>query len=404
MKTTMCWFVVALLIGFVLDTGKGGTVIGTVGKTCYPPTFPQSSNALLDVGGDWIENIDRVTAPAGVTVTIVAKFNGVSGNPRNFGGKGMVTLKIGTSNATPGNKTINLIDDPVLGVGGTTFSITITVAALPTVTSVDVPTPADPFKEITITLNGTGLQDARDPAAGAIVIDNLIPFITVGGNATLTSVRVLSSSSTSLQAKLFFSAFIQDATVDLTFRSSADCNPLSNAISPSGLKHRVRVKSTNIKNYVESVTFPNGNTFAKNSTGTIFINLLFPAPGAGASSPTIITGRPLKRPGTLPGNVNAFLQQLAANALGNSRVWFKFVPANAFEAVPNGTPFNTVGFNEVKANAGEDIIPITFKVIDCGGGQPGQTNTVHIQTWMHTTNSNLPPVFVDQTFLVQCTQ
>jgi hypothetical protein len=257
MKTTMRWFSFVLFVGLVWETGMAGTVIGTVGKTCYPPTFAQSNIALLDVGGDFIENIDRVTAPAGVSVTIVAKFNGASGNPRNFGGKGMVTLKIGTNNATPGNKTINLIDDPVLGVGGTTFSFTITVSALPTVTSVDVPTPADPFKEITVTLNGTGLQEARDPAAGVIVIDNLIPLITVGGNATVTSVRVLSSSPTSLQAKIFFSALVQDASVDLTLRSDAACGGLSNAISPAGFKKRVRVKSSNVRNYVESCDFTN---------------------------------------------------------------------------------------------------------------------------------------------------
>ena len=77
-----------------------------------------------------------------------------------------MSLKIKTNNATPGSKTISLIDDPVLGVGGTTFTFTITVIASPTVTSVDAPSPANPFKEITVTLNGTGLEKALDPAAG----------------------------------------------------------------------------------------------------------------------------------------------------------------------------------------------------------------------------------------------
>lgn len=392
MKTTMRWFALVLLVGLVWETGMAGTVIGTVGRTCYPPTFAQSNTYLLDVGGDWIENIDRVTTPAGVSATIVAKFNGASGNPRNFGGKGMVTLKIGTSNAAPGNKTINLIDDPVLGVGGTTFSFTITVAALPTVTSVDVPTPADAFQDITVTLNGTGLQGAVDPAAGAVVIDNLIPFITIGGNASVSSVRILNPSATSLQAKIFFTALIQDATVELTLKSNAACTPLSNTISPGGLKKRVRVKSSNVKNYVESFVFPVGSTFDRNSIGTVNLNLLFAAPSS--------SGIKLKSGLQIP-----YLTVAGSNDPGNAKVFFKFVPSNAF-ARPDGTPFptNTGGFIQVSANPGEDIVPITFKVIDCLGGQPGQTNTVKIQTWMHTTNTNLPPSFVEKTFSVRCIQ
>ncbi len=401
MQHTTRWLMLGIAITLVVLPGVAGTVLGKRVLDCYSPT---RNGNTASVYGDWIENIDRVTAPAGVTVSITGKFNGLQNNTGDFAGKGRVDLTISTNNATPGTKTINLIDDPSIGFAGSTFSFTITVVAQPTVTSVDVPTPADPFQDITVTLHGTGLQGATDPATGTIVIDNLVPFVTVGGNASISSVRVLSSSSTSLQAKIFFTAMVQDATIELTLKSATNCNPLGVFItSGGGFKTRVRVKSTNIKNYVESITFPNGSTIVKNSVGTIFINLLFPAPGGG-STITNTTGRPLKRPGTLPGNITAFLQQLTANALGNSRVFFKFVPANAFEAVPNGTPFNATGFNEVRANAGEDIIPITFKVIDCLGGQPGQTNTVKIQTWMHTTNTNLPPNFVEQTFSVQCTQ
>ncbi len=390
MNTTTRWFALALLVGLVWETSMAGTVIGTVGKTCYPPTFAQSNTALLDVGGDWIENIDRVTSPAGVSVTIVAKYNGSQGNPRNFGGKGMVTLKIGTSNASPGTKTINLINDPDLGVGGETFSFTITVAALPTVTSVDVPTPADAFQDITVTLTGTGLQGAVDPASGAIVIDNLVPFITIGGTATVSSVRVLNSSETSLQAKIIFSALIQDATVELTLKSNAACSPLSNTISPGGFKKKVRVKSSNVKNYVESFVFPQGSTFDRNSIGTINLNLLFAAPTN--TQTRTRTGALI----TITG---------PTNATQNSTVFYKFVPSNAFTR-PDGTPFPTItgGFIQVKANPGEDVIPISFKVVDCLGGQPGQVNTVKIQTWMHTTNTNLPPSFVEKTFSVRCIQ
>jgi hypothetical protein len=83
-----------------------------------------------------------------------------------------------------------------------------------------------------------------------------------------------------------------------------------------------------------------------------------------------------------------------------------FSPSNVFLVKPDGTPFltNTEGFIQVSAKAGEDIIPSTFKVVDCLRGQPGQQNTVKIQTWMHSTNTNLPPNFVEQTFRVRCIQ
>ena len=403
MNTTIRWFTLALVIGLVWQPGRAGTVIGTTGTKCYPTNY--SNAATISVYGDWIENIDRATTNAtGVTITILEKLNGLQNNSGQFAGKGKVTLKIKTNNASPGNKTITLTDDPGPLNPGNTFTITITIVGTVTVTSVDAPTPADPFKEITVTLNGSGFQEPVDPAQGKIVVDNLIPLVTVGGNATVTSVRILNSSPTSLQAKIFFSALVQDVTVELTLRSLNECVPLGIVLP---FKKTVRVKSTNIKNYVESITFPNGNAFDKNSIGTIYINLLFPAPGGGASSGaslgTISTG-PLKRP---PGGIvynPDVIQNLYVNALTNSRVFFKFVPANAFVGVPNGTPINATGFNEVRANAGEDIIPITFKVADCLGGQPGQLNSVKIQTWMHTTNTNLPPSFVEQTFSVRCTQ
>jgi hypothetical protein len=403
MNTTIRWLTLALVIGLVWQPGLAGTVLGTTGTKCYPTNY--SDNAHISVYGDWIENIDRATTNAtGVTITILEKQNGIQNNSGEFAGKGKVVLKIKTNNASPGNKTITLTDDPFPPLNpGNTYTFTITIVGSVTVASVDAPTPPDPFKEITVTLNGTGLQQAVDPAQGKIVIDNLVPLVTVGGNATVSSVRVLSSSATSLQAKIFFSALIQDVTVELTLRSTNDCVPLGIGLP---FKKNVRVKSANIKNFVESITFPNGSCFDKNSIGTIYINLLFPAPGGGGTSTgtslgTVASG-PLKRPGPIP--TADLLQNLYVNAVTNSRVFFKFVPANAFAGVPNGTPINATGFNEVRANAGEDIIPITFKVTDCLGGQPGSTNVVKIQTWMHTTNTNLPPSFVEQTFCVRCTQ
>ncbi len=393
MKPTMRWFTLALVIGPLWQSGFAGTVLGKVGQTVYPRTTSMNTQGTntLQVYGDWIENIDRATAPAGVGVSIIRKLNGAQNNSGSFAGRGMVELSISTNNATPGDKTIRLIDDPILGVGGSTFTVTITVMAPPTVTSVSVPTPAEPFKEITVTLNGTGLEKAVDPAAGVIVIDNLVPFITVGGTATVSSVRVLSSSPTSLQAKILFSALIQDATVELSLRSTDKCVPLGVLPSPITnfvpFKTRVRVKSSNLRNYVESFAFPTGSTINQNSIGTINLNLLFPAPSG--------SGTRMKNGLVIP--------NLTSD--DNAKVFFKFVPDNAFRQ-PNGTPFPTIagGFIVATARAGEDVIPISFKPIDCLGGQAGQTNVVKIQTWMHTTNTNLPPSFVEKTFNVRCIQ
>jgi hypothetical protein len=316
-------------------------------------------NPSIAVFGDWIENIDRATAPAGVTVTIVGKFNGAQNSSGSFAGKGKVTLDIQTNNASPGNKTISLIDDPNLGLGGTTFTFTITVVASPTVTSVGVPSPADPFKEITVTLNGTGLDKATDPAVGVIVVDNLVPFITVGGTATVSSVRILSSSPTSLQAKVLFSALIQDATVELSLRSTDKCVPLGVLPSPITnfvpFKTRVRVKSTNIKNYVESFVFPTGNTFDKNSTGVINLNLLFPAPSG--------SGTRLKSGLVIPG----------VTSTDNAKVFYKFVPDNAFVR-PDGTPFPTIagGFIVATANAGGISYPSRSRLKNALAGNPAR--------------------------------
>jgi hypothetical protein len=187
--------------------------------------------------------------------------------------------------------------------------------------------------------------------------------------------------------KISFTALIQDATVELTLRNTTADSPLGPNISPAGFKTRVRTRSSNLRNYIESFDFPPGNTIAKNSIGTINLNLLFAAPAGGSIR--------LKNGFRIP-----FL-----GSSDNAKVFYKFVPATAFTR-PDGTPFPTdgAGFITVTANAGDDIIPISFKVVDCLGGQAGQTNVVKIQTWMHSTNTNLPPDFVEKTFNVRCIQ
>ncbi len=278
-------------------------------------------------------------------------------------------------------------------MGGETFSFTITILAPPTVTGVESPTPSAPFNNITVTLRGTGLQNAKDPASGVIVQDNQIPLITVGGNASVSSVRVLSSNATSLQAQIFFTALVQDATVELSLSSTVPCVPLNELPRVSAdfvpFKTRVHVTSSNVKNFVKAITFPNGNTIDKNSIGTINIELLFSAPADGGSSIRLAGG-------------NFKVGTLAQS--GNRTVFFKLVPANAFTSVPNGTPINATGLTRIDANVGDNVVPITFKVVDCLGGQAGTTNQVKIQTWMHNTNTTLPPEFLEQTFRVRCTQ
>ncbi len=395
MKPTTLWIAVIFALVLGLQQSTAGTVLGTSGQKCYSTNFRNfTAQPCISVFGNWIENIDRATTSAsGVSVKILGKFNGAQNNSGSFAGKGRVDLDITTTNAAAGNATINLINDPDFGIGGETFTFTVSILAPPTVTSVDAPTPADPFNNITVTLHGTGLQEAKDPASGTIVQDEFTPFITVGGNASISNVRILNSSATSLQAQIFFSALVQDATVELSLRSNNACVPLGVLPKPvtnfRPFTTKVHTRSSNIKNYVKSITFPNGNTFDKNSIATIHINLLFPAPADGARIVQV-------------GGRNFTVANLAAS--GNRTVFFKLVPANAFAAVPNGTPVNATGLTRLEANVGDNIIPITLKIADCLGGQPGTTNTVKIQTWMHNTNTTLPPDFVEQTFLVRCIQ
>ncbi len=230
MKNIMRLFILALIIGCVWQPGVAGTVAGTEGKKCYPTTYSGSSGGLtISVFGDFIENIDRARAPSGVTVTIISKENGAQNNSGPFAGKGKVSLNIKTNNASPGNKTISLINDPPLR---DTYSFTIAVITSPQVTSVDIPAPVDPFKEITVTFHGTGLQQAN-------VNQNTNANITVSsGGVVVSSILVLSSSPTSLKVKINFYARVEEATVDLFFDSDNDCAPLG--ISP--LKKSVHVK------------------------------------------------------------------------------------------------------------------------------------------------------------------
>lgn len=132
MRVRMRWFTIALVVGFVLQSCTAGTVLGTDGQKCYPRTFSMSSGYTIAVYGDWIENIDRATGPSGVTVSIVSKENGAQNqSPGRFKGKGKVKLNIKTGNASPGIKTISLINDPDFGAGGETFTFPITVEASP---------------------------------------------------------------------------------------------------------------------------------------------------------------------------------------------------------------------------------------------------------------------------------
>ena len=381
MSTTRTIIGAALLLAVITTPTIAGKILGTSRQTVYPQNFSTSLVSTVSVYGDWIETIGSATSTSpGVFVTIVDKFNGAQHTSQPFAGRGEVTLKITTNGATPGVKTIRLSG----GIFGEA-SFTITVPESPTVTNVAVPAPADPFKEIIVTLTGTGLQNAIDPADGKIVKDNLVNYITVGGDVLVSSVRVLSSSEHTLQFKVFLSGFVQDVTVDLSFRTAGNVNvPLLN-----GLKQRIRMKSANVRNYVRSITFPNGSTFDKNSIATVRLNLLFPAPSDGVGTVTI-GGRSITT-GLSVGNTNR-------------KVYLKLVPGNAFVAVQNGTPINANGITTMLANPGDDVITLTFKVADCLGGMPGTVNTVKLQTWMHTTNTNLPPNFIEQSFGVRCTQ
>ena len=372
----------ALLLGF--QQTNAGEVLGLTGQTCYPINFRNTSGTpCISVYGRGIENIDRVTTlVSGVFVSIVGKYDGQQNNSGPFAGSGRVDLAISVSNSTPGVPKVFLINDPISGQREDTFVFGIKIFAPPTVNLSSAEGVAKgPFNNMAVNFFGTGLQGAKTPATGTIIKnDPLIPFVTAGGDADIQSVQILSSTFDQLKAQIVFTALVQDATVELAFRSDDQCVPLGVQPAPSAafvpFKARVRVRSQDVKNYVKGITFPNGNTFDKNSVGRIVVNLLFPAPQSG--------GTPIDN--------------------ANRTVYFKLMPANAFTAVPNGTPYNAAGFTQVNANAGSNNIPISFTVADCLGGQPGTSNTVKIQTWMHNTNSAVAPDFVEQTFQVRCTQ
>jgi hypothetical protein len=335
--------------------------------------------AYLTVYGDWIETIDRATcSSSGVTVSIAKKYNGLQNNTDPFKGHGRVDLLISTNNASAGTKTITLSG----GVYGTS-NVTFTVAASPTITDVSIPAPSEPFKEIVITFMGTGLQNALDPATGRIVRDNLINYITLGSDVSVSSVRIMNSVNSNLQLKIFFSGMVQDVSVDLDVRAQpGTCVPLIN-----GLKRRVRVKTSNLKNYVKSIEFPYGSTVREGDQLTIRLNLLFPAP-ADISLISPITGT---RTNTTLSSGNS-----------NRKVWVEFSPGERVLSSPNGTQLQQAGKTVVLANVGDNVITLTLIAGPCGGGLPGQVNMTKIKTWMQNENTTLAPEYLEKQFGVQC--
>jgi len=249
MKSTRMCVVLVFAVVFGFQQSNAINAEGTTGQTCYPINFQNAgATPTMSVFTDLkVRFVDRVSHNvSGLTVTIVGILDGTQNNSGPFAGKRRFDLIIATTNATPGEAEIRLVDAPASTAGYYTFKIFI--IAPPTVTGSLSPTPVDPFNNITVTLIGTGLQHAKNPAAGTIIKnDPLIPFITAGGDANIQSVRVLSSSNTSLQAQILFTAPIQDATVELTLQSDDVCVPLG--VRPKLVKNfipfktRVRVRS-----------------------------------------------------------------------------------------------------------------------------------------------------------------
>jgi hypothetical protein len=389
-------FVLFLAVWAFPSGTYAGTVLGTDGQTVFLTT---ESAAILRVYGDWIETIGSATCSAsGVSVKIKAKLNGAQNNTNPFKGRGRVDLEIRTSGASAGNKTVKLSG----GIFGNA-NVTITVVAAPQVANVSIPSLPEPFSDVTFTISGSGLQNARDPASATIVRDNLVPFVTVGQDVTVQSLRVLNSSGSTLTLRLFLTGKVQDLTIQTDITGSNIKDPLSK----EHLKRRVRFRSTNTRNYVRAVNFPFGSTFDVGSTGTLQIELLFPAPGSTTASATPISAGPLPKissPISISSELRQSLAATAALSSANSTVFFDLVPRDYFESVQGGTPLNPNGLTRVTAAAGDNLIPITFKVKKCGGGQPGTLNTVAIKVWMQNTNTNLPPEYLEKTFKVRCIQ
>lgn len=324
---------------------------------------------------DWAGNKSSVSG-AGVTLSVLGK--------RAAGENSTVTIRlIASNNAATGNRTVTLR----YPTGEDRFTIRVMRRAR--INRSPVPTFTQPFQNnVDVRLEGVGLSNVT-VAQAVIKSDSFNPTLDAGGQPLTGGVGVTAvvnqQSNTNSRAvvRLNFTRRLTRAQVEITLRSRDGCGGIGtfrsgNNTFPHELTRTVTITAPATgPNYVDEITFPFGSSFTVGSVATIEVKLERPvkaAPVFTRKRPVIIRNK---------GDV----------------VYWKLIPANAFEQAPGGTPYNPNAFNKITIPPGDESQRITVGVKQSPGNNSG-SNTVKIQTWRLNTNTTQPPEFKEQLFTV----
>jgi hypothetical protein len=233
------------------------------------------------------------------------------------------------------------------------------------VTDVDVPSPAQFFNSVDVTLTGQNIGNAG---------------VRIGQfNPAATAVELRESTDTRAVVRLTFNGPLAEAsgTITLFDRACSSCSPFSgggpryDGIDVGGL-NPVSISGPNA---VSSITFPAGGGVQVGSVFQFRIKLARPAK-RGIQNPLF----PDRRPGA------------------GETVHWQLVPSTMFETAPgSGIPFIPTGLNQVVIPGGDEFVNLTVRLAqlpgNCGSGCQGR-----VQTRMINLNTDQPPYFKEATF------
>jgi hypothetical protein len=245
----------------------------------FPYPIPQGRTTTIDVEGQFVDLSTSLEASPSADITVTSA--GQSSSHK------LVKIAV-QSDAAPGVRTIKL-HYLVETNGPDTFKIMILRGGK--VTSITTPTPTDYFNDVTVTFNGTHLDNAK-----AFVVPTTTGTFSVGGaqfpqvvtltqtNATAT---VTSSTSTSANVKVHFDGgpfaeakatiILYDAQItnsDLCTQHRVFCYQGSDASGATNGQSTFDVVGPNA---VSSITFQNGNQVTVGSQLIARITLVKPS-------------------------------------------------------------------------------------------------------------------------------
>lgn len=282
-------------------------------------------------------------------------------------GTGQADVELNVSaNATPGERTVTLKHKGCFGCPKN-YTFKIRVLRNGRITSVDVPSPADFFQEVNITFHGENIGSP------------LIVVATANPAGTTASVVSNLSNESTATVRLRFPDLRAEgsATLTLSEENCSGCPVYLNNNAGDNTKTAVTVSSR--ANFVQSITFPDGNSVTPGSVLTIQVNLAHPA------------GAPLRK---RPSVVEIFPRP------GPDVLHWQLVPSNVFAAAPgSGISFSPTGLNQVRFNTGDTLVRLRVLLSSVPAGCSQQC-TAKIETRMGNINSDQPPFFKSATFTI----